>query len=198
MEAVRVASRRKTRGGRVLRTTDDELIRRIEDRDTDAFAQFVGRHGPKVHGLARRVLRDAGLAEDVSRESFLQVWQLTARYSPDRGSVEVWLMSIAHLVSVERLRRIQTQRPLAVVVPDEIAGGRSTGDLVARMDGASDQRTMRAALTELPTLQRRVIEMMYLDGLSSSQVAERLGLPLGTVKGGCLLGMRTLRDALGA
>lgn len=137
MEAVTVASRRRTHGDRVSRTTDDELIRRIVERDTGAFAQLVRRHGPKVQGLARRVLRHAGLAEDVTRESFLQVWQLTARYSPDRGSVEVWLMSIAHRTSVDRLRRIQTQRPLAVVPPEEIAGGRSTGDLVARMDRAN-------------------------------------------------------------
>lgn len=196
MEAVTVASRRRTRGDRVPRTRDEELMLRIAEGDADAFAQLVRRHGPKVHGLARRVLRRADLAEDVTRESFHHMWQHAARYSPDRGSVEVWLMTIAHQASIDLLRRIQTQRPLAVVPPDEVTGGRLTGDLVARMDDVIDQRTMRAAMTALPTLQRRVIEMMYLDGRTLPQVAERLGLPLGTVRGGCLLGMRTLRDAL--
>ncbi len=176
-------------------STDADLIRKIVERDEDAFAQLVLRHGPKAHGLARRVLRHPTLAEDVTQESFLRVWQMAARYRPDRGSVSAWLMTIVHHASVDRVRREESQRRLTFI-PGEIDGEDFTGDLVSRLDGPADQRRVRAALTALPASQRQVIEMMYLDGCSQSQVAEKLALPLGTVKSRCLLGMRKLRDLL--
>lgn len=196
MEAVRSVPRRRSDEGLAPRVADAELISRIEGRDGEAFSQLVGRHGPAAHALARRILRHRGAAEDVTRESFLRVWQLNARYSPDRGSVGAWLLTIVHQRSVEMLRRENALRRPEAVDVDVLDRGPRTESLAARIDGPSDRPRVRAAITALPVFQRRVIEMMYLDACSPSEVAENLGLPLQTVKDACLLGMRDLRRML--
>ena len=191
MEAVRSGSRSRSRKDLFRRIDDVALIGRIEQRDAEAFTQLVIRHGPSALALARRILHDRGTAEDVTRSSFLRVWQLAARYTPDRGSVGAWLMTIVRQASVDMVR----SQGVPATTGDELEEVASRS-LAARLDAPSDRRRARAAIMALPAFQRRIIEMMYLDACSAQQVAETLGLPLQTVNRWCVRGMQTLREQL--
>ena len=194
MEAVRSGSGSGSRKDRLLRIADVALIGRIEQRDPEAFAQLVIRHGPSALAVARRILHHRGRAEDVTRSTFLRVWQLSARYTLDRGSVGAWLMTLVQQASVDRVRsHAVPARPAATADDLEEGAPRS---LAVSLDAPRDLRRARAAIMALPAFQRRIIEMMYLDACSARQVAETLGLPLQTVNDGCVRGMRTLREQL--
>lgn len=192
MEAVRSGSESGSRKDRLLRIADVALIGRIEQRDPEAFAQLVTRHGPSALAVAHRILHHPGRAEDVTRSSFLRVWQLSARYTPDRGSVGAWLMTLVQQASVDIVRSQAVPARLAATGDDLEEG--APRSLAVHLDAPRDRRRARAAIMALPAFQRRIIEMMYMDACSSRQVAERLGLPLQTVNDGCVRGMRTLRE----
>jgi len=177
---------------------DEALVRAIAARDHAALRLLFDRYAPAAMGLAARVLRDAMLAEDVVQEAFLAIWEHPDNYRPDRGSVRAFIFQIVHNRAVDRVRReASQQRRVAeqAVLADRDEPGI---DEVVTDDAelADRRRQMRAALTSIPAEQRRIIELMYFDGLTQRQVAERLDLPLGTVKSRTLLAMRKLRAAL--
>ena len=177
---------------------DRELIERIARGEEEAFRGLFGRYAPTALALARRVARQSSLAEEIVQEAFLAVWRNPTGFDRQRGSVKAWLMGMVHHRAVDAVRREESQRRRAeesrrsdpVVVLDH-------ADQVVEAVGAPQEReAVRGALDELPKEQRQVIELMYFDGLSQSKIAERLGLPLGTVKSRTLLGMRRLRSAM--
>lgn len=177
---------------------DRDLVRRIEGGDEEAFRGLFGRYAPSALSLARRVARQPVLAEEIVQEAFLAVWRNPGGYDQGRGSVKSWLMGMVHHRAVDAVRREESQRRRAeeaqandVVVVEDPAEA-----VVEALGVPEERKAVRAALEELPTEQRRVIELMYFDGLSQTKIAERLGLPLGTVKSRTLLGMRRLRAAL--
>ena len=145
------------------------------------------------------MVRKAQVAAEIVQEAFLAVWRNPDRYDGARGSVRSWLMGTVHHRAVDAVRREQAQRRRA-----EQASGMEpdvdedpVDDLLAAIDLPRERRLVRAALGALPDEQREVIERMYFEGLSQSQIAERTGLPLGTVKSRTLLAMRRLRANLG-
>jgi RNA polymerase sigma-70 factor, ECF subfamily len=178
---------------------DEDLLRRIETGDDGAFRELFARYAAVAHALAFRLVRQAQVAEEIVQEAFLAVWRNSERFDRTRGSVRSWLMGTVHHRAVDAVRREQAQRRRA----DEAATlGRSIpddpGDEILRaVDLPRERRSVRDALAELPEAQRDVIQKMYFEGLSQSQIAERTGLPLGTVKSRTLLGMRRLRERLG-
>jgi RNA polymerase sigma-70 factor (ECF subfamily) len=177
---------------------DRELVQRIRGGDGEAFRGLFGRYAPSAMALARRVVRQPFLAEEIVQEAFLAVWRNPGGYDQQRGSVRTWLMGMVHHRAVDAVRREQTQRKRAeesrvaeaAIAPDP------ADDVVDRIGLPQERMAVRAALAELPAEQRQVIELMYFDGLSQSRVSERLGLPLGTVKSRTLLGMRRLRTSI--
>jgi RNA polymerase sigma-70 factor (ECF subfamily) len=174
------------------------LIGRIVQGDEDAFRLLFGRHGPAATAVARRVVRQAHLAEEIVQEAFLSVWRDPAGYDADRGSVRAWLFGMIHHRAVDLVRREEAQRRRA---DEMVAGLREetvdhADDVVDDLARPEERRLVRAALAALPAEQREVLELMYFEGLSQSQIAERSGQPLGTVKSRSLLGMRRLRTAL--
>lgn len=179
-------------------TRDRDLLRRIREADEEAFRALFRRYSPAAMALARRVVRQPFLAEETVQESFLAVWRNPGGYDPGRGSVKSWLMGTVHNRAVDAVRREESQRRRAedaqtsdvVVVPDPAE------TVVEELGLPEERRAVRAALEGLPAEQKQVIELMYFDGLSQSKIAERLTLPLGTVKSRTLLGMRRLRMAL--
>lgn len=179
-------------------TSDQELLRAIQARDSAALRALFERYGPTALALAQRVVRDPMLAEDVLQESFLAVWERPGAYEAGRGTVRAFLFTIVHNRAVDRVRRESAQQRRVDVeaslgVPDEPG----IDELVAESaDGALRRKQVRIALGDLPDEQRRIIELMYFDGLTQRQVSERLSLPLGTVKSRTLLAMRKLRVAL--
>jgi RNA polymerase sigma factor (sigma-70 family) len=177
---------------------DRQLLRRIQGGDEEAFRTLFAAYGPSAMALASRVLRQAHLAEEIVQEAFLALWLSTELYDERRGSVKAWLMTMVHHRAVDSVRREETQRRRA----DELMGGMReetedpSGDVVEAVAASGERAAVRAALDALPPEQREVLGSMYFDGLSQSQIAERTGTPLGTVKSRALLGMRRMRSEL--
>jgi RNA polymerase sigma factor (sigma-70 family) len=174
---------------------DRDLVRRLVARDEDAFLALFARYGPPAKGLAYRLVRDAFLAEEIVQEAFLALWRDPASYREERGPFRTWLMSTVHHRAVDMVRREEAQRRRS-----SVAERGEVGDVAERvaedLDTARERERVRAALEDLPAEQRRVLEMMYFEAKTQSMIAEELDLPLGTVKGRTLLGMRRLRSML--
>lgn len=177
---------------------DADLILRIRRAEEEAFRDLFRRYAPTALALARRVVRQPYLADEIVQEAFLALWRNPAGYDPGRGSVRSWLLSTVHHRAVDMVRREEAQRRRA----EEAAGDASAEPtdpattVIEQLDVQREREAVRRALGELPEEQRRVIELMYFGGRSQSRIAEELGLPLGTVKSRTLLAMRKLRAAL--
>jgi RNA polymerase sigma-70 factor (ECF subfamily) len=180
-------------------TPDDALILRVGAGDERAFRELFARYAPVAHALAFRLVRQAQVAEEIVQEAFLAVWRTPERFDPARGSVRSWLMGTVHHRAVDAVRREQAQRrradQAAAAVP-KVAED-PTDDVLSAIDLPRERRLVQKALAGLPDEQRDVIQRMYFDGMSQSQIAELTGLPLGTVKSRTLLAMRRLRTHLG-
>jgi len=177
---------------------DRELVQRLRQGDEDAFRGLFGRYAPTAKALALRVVKQPNLAEEIVQEAFLALWRTPETYDPGRGSVRSWLMGMVHHRAVDAVRREEAHRRRAEAsIPTAVSEEVDPAEEVVEALGIpQERRLVRAALQELPDEQRSVIEMMYFDGLSQSQVADKTGTPLGTVKSRTLLGMRRLRAAL--
>jgi RNA polymerase sigma-70 factor (ECF subfamily) len=177
---------------------DRRLVERIVRADEEAFRELFERHGGAATALARRVVRQPHLAEEIVQEAFLNLWRDPGGFRADRGSVRAWLFGMVHHRAVDLVRREEAQRRRA---DEMVAGLRDeqadpADDVVDEVARPQERRMVRAALSELPDEQREVLELMYFEGLTQTQVAERTRQPLGTVKSRALLGMRRLRVAL--
>jgi RNA polymerase sigma-70 factor, ECF subfamily len=172
------------------------LVARCAAGDEQALGQLYDRLGRQAYALARRVTQDDGLAADVVQEAFLDAWKSSARYDESRGKVATWLLTIVHRRAVDTVRRASV-RPGVASKPveglPEIAGDVDVpGDVIGRDEAAR----VRAALAQLPATQRNVLELAYLDGLTQSEIADRLHEPLGTVKSRTHTGLQRLRELL--
>src|SRR5947209_3012265 len=156
--------------------SDGELIQRTAGGDRSAFEQLYGRYARPVFGLALRRLGDRGRAEDAVQETFASIWRSAASYRPERGPGAPWLYAVARNAIVDRARA-RTEVPAEI--PDEPAAGPGPSDLAER--GWVSWRVHRA-LEELNEHEREVVALAYWSGLSQSEIAEYLGIPLGTVK----------------
>ena len=181
------------------RTQSEEaaaLIARMAEGDREAFSRFYDAFAGAAFGLIRRVLRDPAAAEDVLQEVFWQVWREAARYDPRRGSPEAWLIMRAKTRAIDRLRSIRRREKTFVAPVDEALALRD--DPAAPNPGvaAEERGLVQAALGHLSPAQRRVIELAFFDGLTQTEIAARLGEPLGTVKTRARLGLERLRGIL--
>jgi RNA polymerase sigma-70 factor, ECF subfamily len=156
--------------------TDGELIERIAEGDRAAFEELYQRYARAVLGLALRRLGDRGRAEDASQEAFVAIWRSARTYDPARGNGAPWLYAVARNAITDGLRR--TPEP-AADVPDAPSG---EPDPAMRAEEAWTAWRVHRALEVLPDNERTVIEVAYWRGLSQSEIAQLLGIPLGTVK----------------
>lgn len=186
-------------GDRAAPDDDAALIERVARRDTQALEALYDRYAHIVYGMALRILRNAELAEEVVQETFWRVWRRSDTFQAGRGRVAAWIFGIAHNLAIDELRR-QRARPSAVSLDSERAAPYELEDqgmdVVATAIEAERRRMITNALTQLPTEQREVIELAYFGGLSQSEIATRLGSPIGTVKTRVRLGIQKLRDIL--
>jgi len=171
-----------------------ELVR---GEDVRAFEVVFDRHGGAAYSLAYRICGSRSRAEDIVQEAFLALWRNSARYDPLRGSVRAWILSVVHNRAIDALRReaVEAQRVRDEFLSEQLSGSESTE---AEAEKRDDARRVRLALEQLPSEQRRVIELAYFGGFTHSEIAGMLGLPAGTVKGRMRLGLSKLRFALGA
>jgi len=177
---------------------DRELVLAIARRDEDAFRGLFGRYAPTAKALALRVVRQSHLAEEIVQEAFMALWRNPDAYDQQRGSVKSWLMGMVHHRAVDLVRREESYRRRAERSAHDVVEEESdhADEVIEQIGLPEERRRVRAALDELPVPQRAILERMYFDGMSQSQIAKETGLPLGTVKSRTLLGMRRLRAAL--
>ncbi len=170
---------------------DLQLIQGVIRRDESAFLALYDRFSARVHALTLRILRNPVLAEEATQDTFMKLWGRAHAYMSDRGSLDVWLLTIARRTALDRLR-FENRRP--IIDHQDLDDGWFT-----QSDGAvhlleTRWRSLYFAVQSLPEEQRQVIELAYYQGLSQSEIAEFLGWPLGTVKSRMRTGMERLRS----
>jgi RNA polymerase sigma factor (sigma-70 family) len=174
---------------------DAVLLQRVGTGDETAIEALYGRYGGSCYRLARRILDDAQLAEDVVQQVFLALWQGSG-YDPRRGAVSTWLLSVTHHKAIDAVRKEGTRRR-------RTASDQALLERAATGPGPEDEawarwraERTREALRTLPAEQREVLLLAYYGGYTQREIADMTGLPLGTVKSRTLGAMRRMRDGL--
>ncbi len=179
--------------------TDEQLMARVAAGELRALEAVYDRYANLVFSVGVRVLHDRQLAEDVTQEVFLRLWRRPASFDPERGRFVTWLMSVTRNRALDEWRRTARRRRVEGIEDGDaspLASGDRSGDPQLGLAVAELRRTVREAMTRLPPSQRRVLELAYFGGLTQTEIAERTGDPLGTVKTRVRLGMRKLRELL--
>ena len=178
---------------------DEVLMARIAEGQELAFQLLMRRHLQRSLAIARRMSLGAADAEDVVQEVFAQAWRQASRYDARRGAVAAWLLTMARTRAIDRLRarRSRPDQKRVDARPGDVGDIPDTRNLPdVQLVSAEQVARVRAALNELPVLQRVALELAYYEGLTHVEIAERLEQPLGTVKTRIRLAMLKLRDAL--
>lgn len=172
--------------------TDEGLLAGMAGGDAQAAAAFVRRYQARVYGLALTIVGVPATAEDVAQEAFVRAWRFAEGYDPRRGAVSTWLLTITRNVAVDalRMRRDQPYDPDTLV--NLLTAHQAPGD--PQMDAVVDGERLRAALRALPREQAHAVVFAAYYGLTAREIAEREGLPVGTVKTRIRLGLGRLRD----
>jgi RNA polymerase sigma-70 factor (ECF subfamily) len=171
---------------------DHQLISQVVRRDQSAFLALYERYSSRAYTLIQHMVNDQMLAEEILQETFLKLWNHADQYVPERGSLLIWLLTIARRTALERLR-FESHRPI-------LLDGNEPSPLLESIpepETTSEEarwRSLYLVVQALPEEQRKVIELAYYQGLSQSEIAETLGLPLGTVKTRLRTGMLHLRQ----
>jgi RNA polymerase sigma-70 factor (ECF subfamily) len=163
--------------------------------DLGALDRLYEQYGAMAYAIAYRITGDRAAAEDVVQDAFLGAWRNAARYVESRGSVRTWLLSIVHHRAIDAIRRRRPTVELPdgeVGLPDALTLPDTWADVELRLDRAA----VLQAMTTISDVQREAIELAYFGGLTQTEIAERTGVPLGTVKGRMRLGLQGLRAAL--
>ncbi|MEX1178726.1 MAG: ECF RNA polymerase sigma factor SigK [Nitriliruptor sp.] len=181
-------------GGRTV--TDEELMAAVARGDQAAFADLFDRFGGPVFGVVKRVVRDPSQSEEVAQEVLVEVWRTAARFDPDRGSAQTWILTMAHRRAIDRVRSEQASRDRTerIGVRDQV---RAFDDVAESVELRFEHQQVREALSALTGLQREAVELAYYGGHTYREVAELLDTPLGTVKTRMRDGLIRLRDAMG-
>ena len=190
----------ETRSGslRVSSPADDadrQVLVDVGEGRLDALEALYDRYRAMAYAIALRITADPTLAEDVVQDAFLGVWRHAERYVEGRGSVKTWLLSIVHHRAIDAVRR---RRPASELPDPELPSPPQlvVADVWAEVAGRLDAVEIRAAIATLSDVQREAIELAYWGGLSQTEIAERTGAPLGTVKSRMRLGLLALRRVL--
>lgn len=177
-------------------SSKEQLLARIAGGDEAAFGELYDELAPRVLGLVRRLLVDHAQSEEVTQEIFLEIWQNAPRYEASKGGATTWIFTMAHRRAVDRIRSSQAGRDRDVRIG--IRDYESDYDNVAEtVETTIENERVKKAMSQLTELQRQAITLAYYGGYSHSEVAEKLKVPIGTVKTRLRDGMIRLRDELG-
>jgi RNA polymerase sigma-70 factor (ECF subfamily) len=173
--------------------TDEALLSLVAGSDEQALAELYDRFGGVAYGLALRVLRDEALAQDAVQEAFLAVWRTADRFLAERAKASTWILTLVHRRAVDLVRRQERRRGEPIEsVPEPVASDQVEEQATIRFQ----RQVVQEALRRLPPEQREALELGYYGGLTQSELAERLGQPLGTIKSRMFTGLTRLRDLL--
>ncbi len=171
--------------------TDWSLLERVVRKDESALSELYDRYSGLVYSEARRILRDEGAAEEILQDLFYQIWQTASRFDPQRGSLAGWLVVVARNRAISKLRRKSGK---GEELPENAV------DLRVDLETSSSQNLLvekvRRVLSGLPEGQRAAVEYAYFEGMSHSEIAEKTGEPLGTIKTRIRSAMETLKRVL--
>ncbi len=182
-----------TRGRQYLLLADEDLISLVETSDAEAFATLYDRHSRAAFSLAYRMMGERQASEDLAQDAFIKVWRGAASYRAGRGSVRTWILSIVHNRGIDQIRyRAHLRRTQDKI---EASAPRSQpSEAFAETWRNSQREQVREALETLPKEQLKILELAYFSGYTHAEIAELVGLPLGTVKGRMRLGLKKLQD----
>ncbi len=179
-----------------MRDGPEQRLARVATGDKRAFAELYDATAPRIYGLVRRLLVDPAQSEEVTQEIFLEIWQTATRYQPERGSAMSWMLTMAHRRAVDRVRASQASRDRdsRIGIRDY---DREYDQVAEHVEITMEGERVKRALQGLTELQRQAVELAYYRGLSHSEIAAELHVPVGTVKTRIRDGMIRLRDAMG-
>ena len=180
----------------VLAKGDGDLLLRLQRRDPQALAELYDRYGQMVFRLILRMVRDRGAAEDLVQETFLRVWNRIGGFDSERGAVGPWLLAVARNRAIDYLRS-REHRGGSTVDLNESEHPELFAGLPAEVENFDLVRQVKRALDRLDSQERQAIEMAYFEGMSQSEIAARMGQPLGTVKTWTRRALQQMRKALG-
>jgi len=173
------------------------LVARLRARDPDAMAELYDRYGRVVFSLILRVVRDRGTAEDLVQEAFLRVWNRVAAFDAEKGALGPWLLTVARNQALDYIRSVEGRAWSTMMMADTERPS-TFCDMEGDILNSVELDRLRGALARLTDVQRQIIELAYFEGLSQTEMAERLKQPLGTVKTWMRTALRTLREQAGA
>ena len=176
-----------------LRLADEDLMVLVGGGDADAFAALYDRHSRSAYWLAHKLTGEKQAAEDLAQDAFLKIWRSAERYRPERSSARTWILSVVRNQGIDQLRakasRRRTQEKAEASAPKY-----EPSEAFAQAWGDVRLGRVREALDALPQVQQQVLELAHFSGLTHMEIAERLQLPPGTVKGRMRLGLKKLRN----
>jgi len=175
--------------------SDEALVALAARSEQTALGELYDRYGRPAYGLALRVLRDESLAEDAVQEAFLALWRSASRFVPERGKASPWILTLVHRRAVDLVRREERRRADPLDDAHEPANSSGGADEEAWL--RLQRERVQEALRKLPDQQREALELAYYGGFTQSELAERLGQPIGTIKSRMFAGLARLRELLG-
>jgi RNA polymerase sigma-70 factor (ECF subfamily) len=172
--------------------SDEALVALAARADDGALAELYDRFGHVAYGLALRIVRDPALAEDAVQEAFLTIWRSASRFVPERAKARTWILTLVHRRAVDVVRREQPRRAEPIELAPPASADVTEDEAWLRLQRARVQDALR----RLPDQQREALELAYYGGFTQSELAERLGEPLGTIKSRMFAGLARLRELL--
>src|SRR5439155_7908705 len=173
--------------------SDEAIVALVARSDETALAELYDRFGRIAYGLAVRMLRDQSLAEDAVQEGFLSVWRNASRFVPERAKASTWILTLVHRRAVDLVRKEERRRADSLELAPEAATDAVDESAWLRLE----RERVQNALKQLPDPQREALELAYYGGFTQSELAERLGQPIGTIKSRMFTGLARLREILG-
>ncbi len=177
----------------LTRLSDEELVALVARSSEEALAEVYDRFGGVAYGLALRIVRDSSLADDAVQEGFLAVWRSAPRFVPERARASTWILTLVHRRAVDLVRRQERRRAEPLAEGFEAGAGDSAEEAALR---GFERGRIQEALRRLPDQQREALELAYYGGFTQSELAERLGQPVGTIKSRMFNGLGRLRELL--
>jgi RNA polymerase sigma-70 factor (ECF subfamily) len=177
---------------------DEDLARRLRDREPRAMTELYDRFGRLAYSVILNIVRDSAIAEDLVQETFLRAWTRIRAFDAARGALGPWLLAIARNRAIDYVRSLQSRIERTSVEFDPADHPQLFNDMERGILNDQHAKLLKKALANLSENQRKVIELAYYEGLSQTEMAEKLGEPLGTIKTWTRTALRELRARMAA